>query len=276
MPIKIEEVMQVIQQHAPQFKAKIGMILGSGLSPIADSMDHPITIPYQSIPGLQVGRVSGHPSLLMMGRLNDVPVVCMKGRLHLYEGTPYENLQVLVRVFKHLGCEVLIITGASGSLRPEMGPGEIMAISDHINWQPGNPLVGPNDETVGPRFVSLEEAYDPTLRTLLKDVGGKLGITIHEGVYLSTLGPVFETPAEIRAFRMLGADAIGMSVVAEVILARHCGLKVVGISAITNLAVGLSAEKVTHEVTLSSGDRLSRVLSKLIPAYLKELNAIHY
>jgi xanthosine phosphorylase len=274
MPVQIEEAMRVIRQHAPQFKAKVGMILGSGLSPVADAITNPITIPYQSIPGLEVGKVSGHPSLLMMGTMEGVPVVCMKGRLHLYEGTPYAMLQMLVRIMKHLGCEVLIITGASGSLRPEVGPGEIMIINDHINWQPGNPLIGPNDESVGPRFVSLEDAYDLGLRTLLKEVGSRLGYTMHEGVYLSTIGPVFETPAEIRAFRTLGADAVGMSVVPEVILARHAGMQVVGISAITNLAVGLSREKVTHEVTLGSGERLSRTLSKLIPAFVKAVDGI--
>ena len=206
-----------------------------------------------------------------MGHMNDVPVVCLKGRLHLYEGTSYEMLQLLVRILKHLGCETVIVTGASGSLRQEVGPGELMALSDHINWQPGNPLIGPNDESIGPRFVSLEDAYDPDLRALLVKVGKDLGFTIHEGVYLATMGPVFETPAEIRAFRTLGADAVGMSVVPEVILARHCGMQVVGIAAITNLAVGLSHEKVTHDVTLRSGERLSRTLTKLIPAYVKEV-----
>jgi len=271
MPAKLEEAMQVIHQHAPHFRAKIAMILGSGLSPIADEITNPISIPYQSIPGLQIGKVSGHPSLLVMGRMNDIPVVCLKGRLHLYEGTPYEMLQILIRILKHLGVEVLIVTGASGSLRPEVGPGELMAISDHINLQPGNPLIGPNDESMGPRFVSLENAYDSGLRSLLIQVGARMGYTIHEGVYLSTIGPVFETPAEIRAFRTLGADAVGMSVVPEVILARHCGIDVVGISAITNLAVGLSREKVTHEVTLSSSERLARTLSKLMPAYVREV-----
>lgn len=276
MPVVVEEAMQVIHQYAPQFRARIGMILGSGLSPVADEIVNPIAIPYQSIPGLQIGKVSGHPSFLVLGRMNDIPVICLKGRLHLYEGIPYQTLQIFIRMLKHLGCEVLIVTGASGSLRPEVGPGELMAISDHINLQPGNPLVGPNDESVGPRFVSLENAYDSGLRSLLKEVGERLGYRVHEGVYLSTLGPVFETPAEIRAFRTLGADAVGMSVVPEVILARHCGMQVVGISAITNLAVGLSREKVTHEVTLSSGERLARTLSKLIPAYVKEVNGILY
>lgn len=276
MSVQLEEALRVIHQHAPQFRAKLAIILGSGLSVVANEMTNPITIPYQSIPGLQVGKVPGHPSLLVMGQMNGVPVICLKGRLHLYEGTAYETLQLLIRLLKHLGCEMLVVTGASGSLRPEVGPGEIMAISDHINLQPGNPLIGPNDESVGPRFVSLEDAYDPDLRASLIQVGGRLGLTIHEGVYLATMGPIFETPAEIRAFRTLGADAVGMSVVPEVILARHCGMQVVGLAAITNLAVGLSSEKVTHEVTLHSSERLARTLTKLLPAYVKEVANVFY
>lgn len=271
MSEKVDTAMQLIRQYAPNFNGKIAMILGSGLSAVANEISNPITIPYQSIPGLQVGKVIGHPSLLVMGNMNGVPVICLKGRLHLYEGTSYETLQTLIRIIKRLGCEVLIVTGASGSLRADVGPGEFMAISDHINMQPGNPLIGPNDETIGPRFVSLEDAYDKNLRASLINVAKRLGHTMQEGVYISTMGPVFETPAEIRAFRALGADAVGMSVVPEVILARHCGMRVAGIAAITNLAVGLSPEKVTHEITLQSTDRLAHNLAKVIPAFVKEI-----
>jgi xanthosine phosphorylase len=273
MTVRLEEAMQVVHHHAPHFNAKVAMILGSGLSPVADEITNAITIPYQSIPGLQVGRVSGHPSLLVLGQMNGVPVICMKGRLHLYEGVSYETLRLLIHIVKHLGCETLIVTGASGSLRPDVGPGELMAISDHINFQPGNPLIGPNDESVGPRFVSLEDAYDSALRSVLIRVGAQLDFNIKEGVYLSTIGPVFETPAEIRAFRTLGADAVGMSVVPEVILARHCGMRVVGIAAVSNYAVGMSKEKVTHEVTLHASSQLSRSLVKLIPAFVKEIGS---
>ena len=154
-------------------------------------------------------------------------------------------------------------------MRPEVGPGEIMMITDHINLQPGNPLAGPNDESVGPRFVSLENAYDVDLREKALTVAKKLNILLHEGVYLSVLGPSFETPAEIRAYRSLGGDAVGMSVVPEVIVARHCGLKVLGLTAVTNLAVGLSAEQVTHEVTLHNAEAGARKLIKLIGEFVK-------
>lgn len=273
MAMKIEETMEVIRHHAPTFQAKIAMILGSGLSSVANEISNPTTIPYQSIPGLQVGKVIGHPSLLVLGQMNGVPVICLKGRLHLYEGTSYETLQILIRMLKHLGCQTLIVTGASGSLRQDVPPGALMAISDHINLQPGNPLIGPNDESIGPRFVSLENAYDKDLRATLIKVGKQLDFILQEGVYLATLGPAFETPAEIRAFRTLGADAVGMSVVPEVLLARHCGIQVVGIAAITNFAVGLSSEKVTHDVTLQETERLGRDLAKLIPAFVKEINS---
>lgn len=269
MATSLDEAMRVIRKYAPNFFPKVGIILGSGLSSVAEQLVNPITIPYQAF-GLMQGTVSGHAALLVLGYLNNVPVVCLKGRIHLYEGAPYESIRTLIRIVRHLGANTLIITGASGSLDPTMGAGEVMAITDHINFQPGNPLLGPNDESIGPRFVSMEDAYNADLRATLISTGEKLNIPIREGVYISVLGPSFETPAEIRAFRTLGADAIGMSVVPETILARHAGLKVVGISAITNLAAGLSKDKVTHEQTLHYGELTARKLVKLIPAFIKD------
>jgi xanthosine phosphorylase len=268
----MQETMSAIRKYAPNFNAKVGMILGSGLGAIADQLTNVTTIPYQAIPGLHAGGVAGHASLLVMGYLNDVPVVCLKGRLHVYEGATYESIRTLVRIVKQLGASTLIITAAAGSLQVEAGPGEIMVINDHINLQPGNPLLGPNDESIGPRFVSLENAYDEELREIFFAVGQKLNIPLHQGIYASVLGPSFETPAEIRAFRMLGANAVGMSVVPEVIIARHCGLKVLCATAISNLAVGLSPEKVTHEVTLQYSELAARKLIKLIPEFVKEMN----
>ncbi len=267
----MQETMSAIRKYAPKFKPKIGLILGSGLGSIADQLSNPITIPYQAIPGIHSGAVAGHASLLVMGYLQDVPVVCLKGRLHLYEGASYESIRTLVRIVHNLGASVLVVTGAAGSLRVEMGAGEIMLINDHLNFQNGNPLVGPNDESVGPRFVSLENAYDRDLRERVLEISKRLKIMVQEGVYISLLGPSFETPAEIRAYRTLGADAVGMSVVPEVIIARHCGLEVVGLCAITNLAVGLSLEKVTHEMTLRYGELGARKLVKLINEFVKEV-----
>lgn len=271
MTTSMLDTMAVIRKYAPNFNAKVAMILGSGLGSVAEQLTNPITIPYQVIPGLNVGTVAGHASLLVLGYLNDVPVACLKGRLHVYEGASYESIRTFVRMVKNLGAQTLLVTGAVGSLRPEMGPGEIMLMTDHINLQPGNPLAGPNDESIGPRFFGLENAYDEELRQHMQKVSTALNIPLHEGVYLSVLGPSFETPAEIRAFRTLGADAVGMSVVPEVIVARHCGMKVVGLAAITNLAAGMSEEKITHEGTLHYGEKAARNIVKLIDGFVKEI-----
>lgn len=272
MAATMQDTMDLIRKYAPQFYGKIGIILGSGLGAIADQLTNAITIPYQVIPGLQEGGVvSGHAALLVMGYLQDIPVICMKGRLHLYEGVSYRALRTLVRIIKQLGASTLIVTGAVGSLQPTVGPGEIVVLKDHIHLHPGNPLLGSNDESIGPRFVSLENAYDEGLRDTITTIGKRLQIPLHEGVYVSVLGPSFETPAEIRAYRMLGADVVGMSVVPEVIIARHCGLKVLGTMAVTNFAVGLSVEKVTHEVTLQNSELGVRKLIKLIPECVMEI-----
>ncbi len=271
MSVTMQETMAAIRKYAPSFQAKVGIILGSGLGGIADQLTNVTTIPYQAIPGLHAGGVAGHASLMMLGYLNDVPVVCMKGRLHFYEATPVESIRTFVRMIKQLGASSIIITGAAGSLRADVGAGEVMVINDHLNFHPCNPLVGPNDESIGPRFVSLENAYDDHYRELTYAAAERLNIPMHEGVYLSLMGPSFETPAEIRAYRMLGADAVGMSVVPEVLLARHCGMKVLGLVAVTNLAVGMSDEKVTHEGTLQFGELAARKLIKLIPEVVKNI-----
>lgn len=271
MTISMQETMGVIRRFAPNFTPKIGIILGSGLGSVADELTQPITIPYQAIPGIHSSAVSGHASLLVMGHLQGVPVVCLKGRLHLYEGASYESLCTMIRIVRQLGASDLIVTGAVGSLNPNMHPGDVMLINDHINFQTGNPLAGPNDESVGPRFVSLENAYDEDLREKFLRVARPFNFNVQQGVYISLLGPSFETPAEIRAYRMLGADVVGMSVVPEVIIARHCGLRVAGLGAVSNMAVGLSAEKVTHEGTLHYGEIAARKLAKLIPPFVKEI-----
>lgn len=267
------EVMEVIRKYAPKgFTPKIGMILGSGISTLAEQITNPVSIPYQAIPGLHSGEVHGHASLLVMGYMQDIPIVCLRGRLHLYEGVSYSSIQILVRLVKQMGCSVFVVTCAAGSMRPEVGPGDLMLISDHINFQPGNPLVGANDETIGPRFVSMEDAYDLGLREVMQGCANRLNIPLSQGVYLATLGPSFETPAEIRAYTSWGADAVGMSVVSEVIVARHCGLKVACVAAITNAAAGLSNEKISHEGTLHYGEIAARKLTKLIPEFIKDIS----
>jgi xanthosine phosphorylase len=264
----LNEAMRVIREHAPNHYPKVGMILGSGLNALADQIQNSVTIPYDALPGFSAGKVKGHASLLMLGDLNGVPVACMKGRLHLYEGIDPAAIKNLVRILKLLGCGTLVVTGAVGSLRANVGPGEIVMLSDHINLQPFNPLVGPNDENFGPRFLPMDDAYDTTLRELLTESAARINVPLHEGVYLAPIGPVFETAAEIRAFRTLGADVVGMSVVPEVIVARHCGMHVAGLTAVTNLGTGMSDEKISHEGTLHHGQRASHNLTKLISDFL--------
>lgn len=270
----MDEVMQVIRRYAPShFVPKVGIVLGSGLSSLAEQITNSVSIPYQAVPGLQHGSVAGHASLLVMGQLNGMPIVCLRGRLHLYEGASYAAIATLVRIVKQLGCNFFIITCAVGSMHEKALPGDLMMITDHINFQPGNPLIGPNDETIGPRFVSLDDAYDIGLQEIIAAAALRLNLPLHRGVYLATLGPSFETPAEIRAFKKWGADVVGMSVVPEVILARHCGMRVGCLAAITNHAAGLSAEKLTHEGTLQFGELAARKLIKLVPEFLKEIDS---
>ena len=268
----MSEVMQVVHRYMPKgLSPKVGMVLGSGLSLLAEQLTNAVSIPYAAIPGLQGGSVAGHASLLVMGYLNDIPVVCLRGRLHVYEGATPESIRTLVRLVKHLGCKLFIVTGAVGSIRAEAKAGDVLMVTDHINMQPSNPMVGPNDESEGPRFFSMQNAYDVGFQEVMRGVAQRHHIDMHEGVYLSTLGPMFETPAEIRMFRQWGADVVGMSVVPEVIVARHCGLQVLCLTAITNAAAGLSEEEITHEGTLHFGEQAARKMVKLIPEFIKDV-----
>jgi xanthosine phosphorylase len=255
--------MSVIAERAP----RLGIILGSGLGAVAEALDDPLTIPYTELPDFPAPSVHGHAGTLALGTLSGVSVAVLQGRKHVYEGGDPGAMRGPVRALKAAGAEALFVTNAAGSLNAEAGPGSLMAISDHINMLAVNPLTGPNDDAIGPRFPSLRDAYDPDLRGLLRSAADELGIALAEGVYLATAGPSFETPAEIRAFRTLGADAVGMSTVPEVILARHAGLKVVAVSAITNLAEGMGGEELSHEQTLRYANAAAGDLTRLIIAF---------
>lgn len=249
------------------------MVLGSGLGALADQIQNARVIAYSELPGFPVSTVQGHAGELVAGHLAGVPVLCMKGRSHFYEGKGAGVMSAAIRTFKLMGCESILLTCAAGSLRAEVGPGELVAISDHINLLPGNPLVGANDERFGPRFMSLANAYDRELRALLQQSAQALDLPWHEGVYVCWSGPSFETPAEIRMMRTLGADVVGMSTVPEVIVARHCGLKVAAIASITNLAEGMSDEPLSHEQTLKYATAGAKGLTRLILEYLRRLHA---
>ena len=252
------------------FKPRIGIILGSGLGGLADALTDSARFPYADLDGFPQPTVAGHGGTLHMGELNGLPVAVFQGRKHIYEGGDPGAMRVPIRVLKTLGAETLLVTNAAGSLRAEVGPGRLMAISDHINLLGVNPLTGPNDDDVGPRFLSLRDAYDPQLLQKLRDAAATLGIDLAEGVYLATAGPSFETPAEIRMFRTLGADAVGMSTVPEVILARHAGLRVAAVSAITNLAEGMGGEELSHEQTLRNAEIAARDLVRLVQKFAED------
>jgi xanthosine phosphorylase len=262
---------EVIRDRAPGFTPALAIILGSGLGAVAEALEDPVTIPYQDLPDFPRPGVAGHAGSLSLGTLSGLPVAVLQGRRHVYESGDAAGMRVPVRALKLAGAQALLATNAAGSLRPDVGPGSLMAIGDHINLLGVNPLTGPNEDEFGPRFPSLRDAYDPELRQVLHRAADSRGVALAEGVYLATAGPSFETPAEIRAFRTLGADAVGMSTVPEVILARHAGLRVAAVSAITNLAEGMGGEALSHEQTLRFANAAAEDLTRLIGAFCQEL-----
>jgi xanthosine phosphorylase len=267
------EAAAIIEARAPGFKPRVALILGSGLGVLAEQMADAVTIGFDELPGFPISTVHGHAGQLVLGTLAGVPVACMKGRGHFYEGYGMGVMTSAIRTLKLIGCELLFVTNAAGSLRAEVDAGSLVAISDHINFLPGTPMIGPNDERFGPRFFSMANAYDQEVRAQVLAVAAERGITLHEGVFIAYAGPNFETAAEIRAFKTLGADTVGMSVVPEVVSARHCGLKVTGVSVITNLAEGMSPFPLSHEQTLKYAAIGAESLVKLILAFLERYAA---
>jgi xanthosine phosphorylase len=261
--------MSVIAERAP----RLGIILGSGLGAVAEALEDAVTIPYTELPDFPAPSVHGHAGAVALGTLSGLSVACLQGRRHVYEGGDPGAMRGPVRALKAAGAEALFVTNAAGSLREDVGPGSLMALSDHINMLGVNPLTGPNDDAIGPRFPSLRDAYDPELRGLLRAAAESLDVKLADGVYLATAGPSFETPAEIRAFRTLGADAVGMSTVPEVILARHAGLQVAAVSAITNLAEGMGGEALSHEQTLRYANAAAGDLTRLIIEFCRVFGA---
>jgi len=259
-----------LARRAPE-PPRVGIVLGSGLGAVADAVEEAVHVPYEELPGFPQPTVAGHAGSAVLGRIGSVPVAVLQGRAHVYEGGAMDLIRTPIRMLRAAGAEILILTNAAGSLRAEVGPGSLMAITDHINMTGVNVLTGPNDDATGPRFPSLRDAYDPELRAQLHAAAGQIGVTLHEGVYLAVGGPSFETPAEIRAFRTLGADAVGMSTVHETIVARHAGLRVAAVSAITNLAEGMQDEPLSHEQTLRDAARAASDLAPLITRFVEQL-----
>lgn len=250
----------------------IAMVLGSGLNGLADSIEDATVFSFKDLPGFPKPTVEGHAGRMLIGTLEGKPVICMQGRAHAYEGHAPEKLAFSTRVLWALGVKILVLTNAAGSLMQEAGPGSLMAIKDHINFSGINPLVGVNDDRFGPRFPDVTAAWDKELTAELSRCADALGFPLHTGTYLMALGPNFETPAEINAFRVMGANAVGMSTVPECLTARHVGMRVCGISSITNYAAGMTGEELTHHETMEYGAIAAVNLEKLLRAFVGRLS----
>ncbi len=258
--------LSIIQNAAGRAPVTAGIVLGSGLGPLAEKVENAVSLPYPDLPGFPQGGVSGHQSRLVIGELAGKRVAVFSGREHYYENGNSAAMRPALETLKALGAETLILTNAAGSFRPEVGPESIVVHSDYVNWSGRNPLIGEHGDE---RFVDMRNAYDPALRAALKGVAGRLGIPHHEGVYFWFSGPTFESPAEIRAMKILGADLVGMSTVPEVILARRLKLRVVALSMVTNHAAGMAGAEISHHDTKTVAARGSANMSRLIMGLLE-------
>lgn len=266
----LEAAVAAIRERTP-LVPEVGVVLGSGLGAFADAVEDAVVVPYGAIPGWPASTAAGHAGELVLGRFGERPVAVMKGRAHLYEGLPPARVVFGVRVLGRLGIRALVLTNACGAIDTTLAPGQLVAVSDHLNLQGASPLVGPNDDTLGPRFPDLSDAYDPAYRALAHAAAARLGLTLGEGVYAAWLGPAFETPAEIRMMRALGADLVGMSTVPEVIAARHQGVRCLALSCVTNMAAGVLPEPIDHEQVLAIGAAAAADLVALLGEVVPDL-----
>lgn len=250
---------------------RIGVVLGSGLGAFAETLDNPVTTPYSDIPGWPASTAAGHAGQLIEGRVGDASVVVLAGRAHLYEGYSAQQVTFGIRELKRRGVTSLILTNAAGGINSEYKPGDLVLISDHINLLAVNPLTGPNDDALGPRFPDMSEAYSEEYRDLARSAGESMGMALAEGVYAAVPGPSYETPAEIRYLRTIGADLVGMSTVPETIAANHMGMKVLAISCVTNMAAGVLPRKLDHKEVLETGARVRDTLVALLRSVITRL-----
>jgi purine-nucleoside phosphorylase len=262
-------------QASTQIVPAVGVVLGSGLGAWADSLTSLDRIPYGEIPRMPQSTVVGHAGNLCLGLAGDVPVACLQGRVHLYEGHDPERVVFGVRLLARLGCRAILLTNAAGGLAPGFAPGDLMLVTDHLNLMGKNPLTGPNIEAFGPRFPDMTEAYDPALRAAAREAAIETGTKLHEGVYAGLLGPTYETPAEIRMIATLGASAVGMSTVPEVIALRHMGVPAAAISCITNLAAGISKSKLDHSEVEATARATRDRFTALLSAWVRRAAAAH-
>ena len=256
-----------------QLSPTVGVVLGSGLGGFADELSEATRIPYANIPFFPRSTAIGHAGQMVIGKVGDIAVAVMQGRVHLYEGYSANEAAFPTRVFGRMGIRALILTNAAGGINFEYKQGALVVITDHINLQGQNPLTGPNDDRCGPRFPDMTQAYSKPYREIALRAAHRLGKTVYQGVYAGLLGPSYETPAEIRYLRTIGADLVGMSTIPEVIAARHVGIKVLAISCVTNMAAGISDEVLSHEDVLATGERVKGDFVALLRAVLPEIAA---
>ncbi len=274
--ITIDDIEKAAQQVEKQstYKPRVGLILGSGLGSLAEAIKDAVSIPYKEIPGWPISTVQGHVGRLLLGNLENVPVVVMQGRTHYYEGYDMPRLGLPVRVMQRLGIEILILSNAAGGVNPEFEPGDLMLITDHLNFlgmAGQNPLRGPNLDSLGPRFPDMSKVYDRELQQVAHSVASEENLLLRQGVYCCLAGPSFETPADLRFLRTAGVDAVGMSTVPEAIVARHASTRVLGISGISNKANLDGNTETTHEEVLEAGKVLAPKLTKLVQGVLRKL-----
>ena len=267
---RVNKAVEYLKNKIPEIP-KIAIVLGSGLGGIAEAIEDPMTISYKDISGFPVSTAPGHKGELVFGKLRDKFVVLMNGRFHYYEGYSMKEVTFPIRIFQLLGVEILIVTNAAGGTNKDFEVGVPMIITDHINLMGDNPLLGPNVDEWGPRFPDMSEAYDKDLIKLAKTVAKELGIKVYEGVYVGLAGPNFETAAEYRMIRKIGGDAVGMSTVPEVIVAKHGGLKVLGFSAITDIGDPDNLKPLTAEEVLENADRAGKAMAKIISEVVRRL-----
>jgi len=254
-----------------KLRPKVALVLGSGLGAFADEFANATRISYKKIPHFPQSTAIGHAGQLVIGRVGDIPVAGMQGRVHLYEGYTAKQVAFPIRVFQRAGIKAVIVTNAAGGINLGYSEGALVALRDHINHQAANPLIGPNDDRFGPRFPDMTHAYDKEFRRFVAEEGKRLKLNLHEGVYLALRGPNYETPAEIHAFRTLGADLVGMSTVPEVLAARHSDIRVLGISCVTNMAAGVTGAKLTAEEVFETGARVKSDFIALLKAVIPRI-----
>ena len=267
-----ETAAQSVLQRTP-LRPRIGLVLGSGLGSFADSLTEAAKIPFHEIPGFPRSTAIGHAGQMVIGNAGSVPVAVMQGRVHLYEGYSPQEVAFPTRVFGRMGIRSVILTNAAGGINLTYKQGALVVISDHINLQGNNPLAGPNDDRFGLRFPDMTHAYDKSYRALAREEARKLGMSLHEGVYAALLGPSYETPAEIRYLRTIGADLVGMSTAFEVIAARHMGIKVLAISCVTNMAAGILDQPLSHQEVMETGERVKTSFEALLRAVLPRIES---